>query len=93
MRVASRRGLGPPAWSTIFFVWWLWIVVVAVALVALAIALFRSRRGWGPRTGQYRDDQAAANAAVWTIKLPRRPDDGIRSDRGFLTRAASSLGR
>jgi hypothetical protein len=49
--------------------WWLWIVLGAAAFIALVIALYRARRGWGPRTGPYRDDQAAGKAMAGIAKL------------------------
>lgn len=48
--------------------WWLWIVLAGLALVLLGIALLRSRRGWGRRSGPYRDDQAEGRTALWIAK-------------------------
>jgi hypothetical protein len=51
--------------------WWLWLVLALVVVLVLGIALFRSRRGWGPRSGPYRDDQAEAKAALGLNRLDR----------------------
>jgi hypothetical protein len=48
--------------------WWLWIVLAGLALLLFGIALFRSRRGWGGRSGPYRDDQAEARTTLWITK-------------------------
>jgi hypothetical protein len=48
--------------------WWLWIVLAGLGLLLLGIALFRSRRGWGRRSGPYRDDQAEARTVLWITK-------------------------
>lgn len=48
--------------------WWLWIVLAIALVLLLGIALFRSRRGWGPRSGPYRDDQAVARTMFWITK-------------------------
>ena len=48
--------------------WWLWIVLAGLAVLLLGIALFRSRRGWGRRSGPYRDDQAEGRTALWITK-------------------------
>jgi hypothetical protein len=58
--------------------WWLWIVVAAIALVLLGIALFRSRRGWGPRSGPYRDEQAVGKTMLWIARDERSTGDGGR---------------
>ena len=47
---------------------WLWIVLAMALVLLLGIALFRSRRGWGPRSGPYRDDQAVARTLFWITK-------------------------
>jgi hypothetical protein len=57
--------------------WWLWIVIAAVALVLLGVALFGSRRGWGPRSGPYRDEQAVGKMEFW-LRNERSAADGGR---------------
>jgi hypothetical protein len=48
--------------------WWFWIVLAGLLALLLGIALFRSRRGWGRRSGPYRDDQAEARTVLWITK-------------------------